>query len=193
MNYLAHLYLAPAGDECLLGNLLGDFVKNKDEFITYDKIYQGICFHRKIDQFTDAHLTFRKSRRRISEKNRRYAGVVIDVVYDHFLAKNWLVYSHIPLEIFVEDFYRILEKYAAILPKRLFDLKPAMIRENRLMLYRDQEGVALALERIAKRLSAPFMVEEIMREFIDNYQELQGDFSLFFPEAIEFAKNITEK
>lgn len=191
MNYLAHLYLSPPDDESLLGNLLGDFVKNKAEFSAYDKVYQGICFHRKIDQFTDTHYIFRKSRHRISEKNRRYAGIIIDIVYDHFLANNWDAYSNVPLETFVKNFYRILEKYSSILPKRLFDLKPAMIRENRLMLYRKQTGVAIALERVANRLSVPYVVDEVMAEFLSNYQKFQTDFYLFFGDVIEYAKSIT--
>jgi len=191
MNYLAHLYLSPADDESLLGNLLGDFVKNKAEFSNYDKIYQGICLHRKIDQFTDAHFIFRKSRQRISEKNRRYAGVLVDIFYDHFLAVNWEIYSQVSLDIFVNNFYRILEKYAPILPKRLFDLKPAMIQENRLMLYREQAGVAIALERVATRLSVPYVVDEALSEFSDCYQGFQTDFKLFFPDVIDYAKRIT--
>lgn len=191
MNYLAHLYLSPPDDESQLGNLLGDFVKNKAEFITYDKIYQGIGIHQKIDQFTDSHRIVLQSKQRISEKNRRYAGVLMDVFYDHFLAKDWKKYSSLPLERFVEDFYQVLEKHSRILPKRLVDIKPTMIRENWLLAYREQAGIAKALERIANRLSVPYVTDEAMAELSNNYQELQRDFDLFFPDVIEYAKSMT--
>jgi acyl carrier protein phosphodiesterase len=190
MNYLAHLYLSPSGDECRLGNLLGDFVKHKGEFIAYDKIYQGICFHQKIDQFMDSHPIILKSRQRISKKNRRYAGIIIDVFYDHFLAKNWGSYSHISLENFVENIYIILEKYSLILPKRLLDIKSSMIRENWLLSYREQTGIANTLKRIANRLRVFYAIDEAMAELKTNYQELEMDFNLFFNDAIEYAKSI---
>jgi acyl carrier protein phosphodiesterase len=190
MNYLAHLYLSPSDDESRLGNLLGDFVKNKSEFIAYDKIYQGICFHQKIDRFTDSHLIVLKSKQRISEKNRRYAGVLMDIFYDHFLAKNWQLYSPITLDTFVENFYKVLEKYSLILPKRLFDIKPSMIQENWLLSYRDQAGIFKALERIANRLSVPYVTDEVMAELSDNYQEFQTAFNLFFDDIIEYAKSM---
>jgi acyl carrier protein phosphodiesterase len=188
MNYLAHLYLSPPDDESRLGNLLGDFIKNKAEFSAYDKIYQGICFHQKIDGFTDSHPVVLQSKQRITKKNRKYAGVLIDVFYDHFLAKDWDKYSPIPLERFVEDFYQVLEKHSYILPKRLAEIKPAMILENWLLAYREQAGIAKALERITNRLSKPYATDEAMAELPHNYQELQRDFDSFFPDVVVYAK-----
>lgn len=193
MNYLAHLYLSPSDDESQLGNLLGDFVKNKVEFIAYDKIYQGIRFHQKIDRFTDSHDIFLKSRQRISEKNRKYAGVMVDIFYDHFLAKDWKTYSPITLESFADNFYNILNQYSFLLPKRLSDIMPSMIQENWLVSYKEQTGIAKALDRIAKRLTVPYKSDEVMAEFLDNYQEFQTDFHLFFGEVIEYAKSIASQ
>lgn len=190
MNYLAHLYLSPDDDESRLGNLLGDFVKNKGEFIAYDKIYQGICFHQKIDGFTDSHPVVLKSKRRISEKNRKYAGVLVDIFYDHFLAKDWGKYSPITLELFVANFYRVLEKYSNILPTRLLEIMPAMIQENWLLSYREPAGIEKALVRIAKRLSVPYVTDEVMAEFTNHYQEFQGDFHLFFGDVVAYAESM---
>ena len=107
MNYLAHIYLADHGSEkLLLGNFLGDFVRKSEEPAYEDTIRQGIHMHRKIDSFTDSHPIFLISRRRVSDLNRRYAGVLVDMFYDHFLAKNWQGYSGIHLEKYVHIFMK---------------------------------------------------------------------------------------
>ena len=190
MNYLAHLYLSPSDDESRLGNLLGDFVKNKEEFRAYDHLYQGISFHRKIDQFTDSHPIVLQSKQRFSEKNRRYAGILVDIFYDHFLAKDWQTYSPVTLEQFAADFYQVLEKYSDILPPRLLNLKPIMVRENWFVSYREQTGIAKALERITHRLSTPYVTDEVMADFANHYQEFQGDFDLFFGDVVAYAESI---
>src|SRR6476469_1163611 len=110
MNYLAHLYLADNSPESILGNLLGDFVKCQAAFNIYPiAIKKGIQLHRQVDAYTDSHAVVRESKKLISNINKRYAGIIIDVFYDHFLAKNWLTYSSIPLNEFAANVYAILQ------------------------------------------------------------------------------------
>src|ERR1051325_10142199 len=100
MNYLAHLFLAEDDPESLLGNLLGDFVKGAKKDDYPDSIRRGIELHRKVDRFTDAHRVVRSSLSLISPARRRFAGVLVDIFYDHLLAKDWQIYSSVPLATF---------------------------------------------------------------------------------------------
>ncbi|MEQ8198516.1 MAG: ACP phosphodiesterase [Clostridiaceae bacterium] len=113
MNYLAHIYLADNNDKSMLGNFLGDFVNKalENEF-EYD-IRSGIYMHRKLDSFTDSNPFVLESKKRISKENRRFAGVLVDLFYDHFLAKNWSEYSSIPLEEYADNFYGILKRHSS--------------------------------------------------------------------------------
>ena len=114
MNYLAHLYLAEVSGTSLVGNFLGDFIKGRLEQAHLPKEYEvGVSLHRKIDVFTDSHPVVLRSRTRISKLRRRYAGIVIDMAYDHFLALNWTGYCDMPLNQLVQNFY--LESLEAFL------------------------------------------------------------------------------
>lgn len=108
MNYLAHLYLAERSVEGLLGSLLGDFVKGPLDDKYPEAIRRGIVLHRSIDSFTDAHPLHLESRNRIGRARRRYAGIIVDVTYDHFLCRYWSDYSDETLESFVARVYEIL-------------------------------------------------------------------------------------
>src|SRR6476661_6124760 len=117
MNYLAHLFLSEGTPESLIGNLLGDFVKGTPVNLYPEEIRKGIDLHRKVDSYTDSHAIVRSSKSLVCADRRRFAGVLIDVFYDHFLAKNWLEYSEIPLRDFSRHVYKILQDNRDILPE----------------------------------------------------------------------------
>ena len=118
MNFLAHLYLSKSDTNIMIGNFIADHIQgNKYENFSKE-IQQGIFLHREIDTFTDAHEVVRKSKRRLHERYRHYDGVIIDIFYDYFLAKNWATYSAIPLELFTKSVYNLLEKVKLDLPKK---------------------------------------------------------------------------
>lgn len=154
-------------------------------------IRQGIHMHRKLDSFTDFHPVFQVSRRRISDLNRRFAGVLIDMFYDHYLARNWLDYSTVSLEDFAEDFYDILERNRSILPDRLKYMMPYLKGENWLLSYGEIPGIEQAVNNVARRFahSRRPMINPI-QELINNYEGLENDFKAFFPEAMVHANQI---
>lgn len=191
MNYLAHIHLSDNSEENMLGNFLGDFVSKslEDEFVY--SIKQGILMHKKLDTFTDSHPNFSNSRERISSANRRLAGVLIDIFYDHFLAKNWSDYSSVSLEEYADNFYKILKKYSYCLPDKLTRRMPFMIEENWLLSYRDISGIQVAVDRISKRFSnTRHPLVNPIDELINNYEGLQNDFKCFYPEAIQYANKL---
>src|SRR4051812_25190324 len=100
MNFLAHAFLAFGHTDVMLGSMMGDFVKGPLDNRHPPDILRGLTLHRRVDTYTDAHATVALSRSRISPARRRYAGILIDLFYDHYLAANWQQYSTEPLDQF---------------------------------------------------------------------------------------------
>jgi acyl carrier protein phosphodiesterase len=194
MNYLAHIYLSDNSEENMLGNFLGDFVSKSLEDEFEYSIKQGIYMHKKLDTFTDSHPDFLRSRKRISTTNSRLSGVLIDIFYDHFLAKYWSAYSSISLEEYTDNFYNILKKFSYCLPDKLIKRMPFIIEENWLLSYRDINGIKISVERISKRFSnTKHPLINPIEELINNYESLEKDFKCFYPHAIEYANELKLK
>lgn len=187
MNYLAHCYLADNTDDSIIGNLLGDFVKGRPDGRYSKAITSAIFFHRKVDAFTDAHPVTRTSRNRIGPKRRRFAGVIVDVCYDHFLATYWRYFAATDLRSYIERVYYALDRNRALLPERLQRVLPRMVSEDWLGGYADLTRVGKALDRIAGRLSRGDRFMQAVVEIESNYGALQRDFLDFFPELVRFA------
>ena len=187
MNYLAHIYLARHSDEAMLGALLGDFVKPHAGLQYSAAIDAEIVTHRKVDSFTDAHPLVLEAKAMFDGPQRRYAGIVLDVFYDHLLAKNWARYADFPLAPFINRFYGTLTRHSALLPERLARMTPYMIEQDWLGSYADYAGVELAVRRISTRLSKNG--EQMRAGLVDlhaNYAALETGFHAFFPELIAF-------
>ena len=103
MNYLAHLYLAGDDSELLIGGLMGDFVKGRVDPARPAAVRAGILLHRRVDSFTDQHPVVRRSKARIDPEFRRYAGILVDLFFDHFLACDWPAYSRQPLPQYADQ------------------------------------------------------------------------------------------
>lgn len=189
MNWLAHAYLSTGTDEDLLGSILGDFILGVDWKLKYNKhIQQGILRHFEVDRFTDCHPVFLRSCERISERNRKYAHVYVDIYYDHYLAKNWSVYSDEKLEDFIDHFYDVLHRNEALLSPKLKPIVPFMIQGNWLLSYRKIWGIQSVIRRLAHRIPRKSTFHEGSEEFLDHYDEFEEDFAEFFPLIVEHIK-----
>jgi acyl carrier protein phosphodiesterase len=188
VNYLAHLFLSERTPESFIGNLLGDFIKGSSKYLYPDEIRKGIELHQKIDTYTDSHQIFRSSKRLISPNRRRFAGVMIDVFYDHFLAKNWLDYSEIPLLDFSGRVYQVLQDNHNILPESLQRILPEIIAQDWLTSYKEVPAIDNTLKRISARIKRTNNLADGVEELKFNYQQLESDFSAFFPDLINYTK-----
>ena len=108
MNFLAHIYLSNDNDFLKIGNFIADSIHGNNYLHFEEEVKKGIILHRHIDTFTDSHPTYRKSKHRLHQKYGHYSGVIMDIVYDHFLAKNWNNYSNEKLEDYADKFYKLL-------------------------------------------------------------------------------------
>ena len=188
MNYLAHLYLAERSAGGLLGSLFGDFVKGPLGDGYAEAIRRGIVLHRSIDSFTDAHPLHLGSRNRIGRVRRRFAGIIVDVTYDHFLCRYWPDYSSDSLESFVAHVYEILHEHREELPDRLRRIAPHMIADDWLSSYGDLANVGRALDGISRRITRRNPLAGAVTEIEANYPALDDDFRRFFPELEAYAR-----
>ncbi|MFB9058149.1 ACP phosphodiesterase [Mariniflexile ostreae] len=188
MNYLAHIFLSGDNELVTIGNFMADGIKGKN-YKNYPKdIQTGILLHRNIDTFTDAHQTVRLSTKRLHKKYSHYSGVIVDILYDHFLAKNWSRYCEIPLEVYVADFYEALKTNIDVLPLRIQKMMPYMIADNWLLSYASIEGISKILVGMNHRTKNRSSMNEAIIELKAFYTEFEAEFSDFFDELIVFSK-----
>lgn len=184
MNFLAHIYLSGDNDLIKIGNFMADGIRGK-HFESYPlEIQKGIILHRAIDTFTDAHPIFRQSTKKLHEKYHHYAGVIVDVFYDHFLAKNWNTYSDEKLEKFVDRFYQSLHNNHSILSERTKGMMPYMIEQNWLVSYQTVEGINQILTQMDQRTKNESKMRFASQELTEYYSEFEAHFSEFFEELI---------
>jgi acyl carrier protein phosphodiesterase len=189
MNFLAHIYLSGDNDLIKIGNFMADGIRGK-HFESYPiDVQKGIILHRAIDTFTDAHPIFRQSTKRLHENYHHYAGVIVDVFYDHFLAKNWSKYSDEKLDLFVDRFYQSLQDNNAILSERTKGMMPYMIKYNWLVSYQTVEGINRILTQMDHRTNNESKMRFATNELSEFYSEFETEFSEFFKELILFSND----
>ena len=183
MNYLAHLLLAEQDPHGWLGALMGDFVKGAIDPGLPAGIRRGIALHRRIDTFTDAHPVHRASRNRIVGARRRYAGIIVDLCYDHFLAIGWARHAALPLDEFTALVYGALARHRALLPPGLARVAPRMAAQDWLGSYRHLDAAGAALDGIATRSPRTAPLAGAIEDVRSRYRELEEDFEAFFPSS----------
>jgi acyl carrier protein phosphodiesterase len=189
MNYLAHIYLSGENDLVTIGNFIADGIKGKNYKKRKKDVQIGVLLHRHIDTFTDAHKTVRKSTKRLHKKYGHYSGVIVDILYDHFLAKNWEKYCDIPLEDYINNFYDLLEEHFEILPLRIQKMMPYMITDNWLLSYASIDGISRVLEGMNRRTKNRSGMDKAVNELEEFYTEFENEFTLFFDELITSSKD----
>mgnify|MGYP000675203977 CR=1 FL=1 len=189
MNYLAHIYLSGESELITIGNFIADGIKGKNYKTYPDDIQIGILLHRYIDSYTDSHPTFRKSTKRLHKKYSHYSGIIVDMLYDHFLAKNWNHYSNIDLTLYAENFYTSLEIHYPILPMRIQKMIPYMLTDNWLVSYASKEGIGRALDGLNRRTRNKSNMNEAIYELDEFYSSFENEFTHFFNEVIIFSEN----
>lgn len=189
MNYLAHLYLSGNDEDALVGNFIGDYVKGK----SYQKfpagIQKGILLHRNIDSFTDKHPKFREAKRLFNGDYGLYSGIVIDVIYDHFLAKNWNDYSPLTLREFAKYSHAILLSHFNHLPKQVQGFLPFLIQHRRLESYAATQGIQKSLEIMSRYTSLPDNSKRAITVMKSNNPFFEENFAEFMGELVHFVTN----
>ena len=185
MNYLAHLYFAEDTPESRVGNLMADFVRGPVDRQPYrGAVMRGMRSHVAVDRYTDGHDVVRESKALVSRPRRRFAGIIVDVCYDHFLARNWPDFSDEPLSDFIERTYGSLRAYRGDMPPVMARVIRHMVKNDWLGGYREVSGIGRALDGLSTRLRRPNSLAGSVEELEANYEEMEGQFLRFFPDLV---------
>ncbi len=186
MNFLAHAHLSGKNQELLVGNLIADAVKGNQFSLYPEMVAQGIWLHRQIDTFTDSHPIVARSKNTIRQQAGRYSGVVVDIYYDHFLARMWDHFSKIPLDQFTASAYHILGDHSYLLPARVKRILPYMIAQNWLNGYANLEELKRIFYGMDRRTKLVSGMRWAVDTLEDHYDSLKIDFENLYPELIAF-------
>ena len=187
MNFLAHIHLSGPNQWIQTGNFMADTVRGKDYLQHPIEIQKGILLHRAIDTFTDAHSLFRSSTKRLHAKYHHYSGVIVDIFYDHFLAKNFHDYSESSLADFTQNFYRFLENHTEALTEKTQHLLPYMVQQDWLFNYQYTDGIARILGQMDRRIQRETHMQDAVQELQEFYPEFEQEFRQFYHEVQQFS------
>lgn len=183
MNFLAHLFLSGETSPLMIGNFIGDYVKGNQLEKYTPQIQKGIRLHRKIDSFTDSHEIVKVSTARFKPCYQRYASVVIDIIYDHYLATLWNQYSNVSLGKFVDQVHSYLLRHYFTLPNQVKGFLPFLIKSRRLENYKHLWGIEKSLAIMANYSTLPPESECGIKVLENEYEELEKEFSIFFKDV----------
>ncbi len=194
MNYLGHSLLAylPSGFEqgLAVGHFIADFIKGNAAFLTLPQPVQlGVQMHRATDAFTDQHGASRRMASRLQPNFGKYAPVIVDVVYDHFLCKHWANYCSWPLAQHAKGYYAILHTHTHLMPERAASVLKHMSRDNWLVHYGSEKGLWLSLNGLARRSSAGKHIPEAAELVLAQSESFQSDFEAFMSDLLIFKAN----
>jgi acyl carrier protein phosphodiesterase len=189
MNFLAHIYLSGDDKLLMIGNLIGDTVKGRKYEDLQPIIRKGVLMHRAIDDFTDRHPINAKVRKLLHPEFGKYAGVYLDMFYDHFLAAGWDDFSaDVSLKTFCTRFYfNALLRYK-YLPMRIKALLSMFILGNRLKNYSRLDSLEDSLEFMHKHSKLPRTGKDAVICLVNNYDVIKEAFYEFFPLLVNHTK-----
>lgn len=187
MNFLAHALLAGDDPALVVGGVVGDWIKGPLPAGLPPDLARGVALHRAIDSHAETHPAFRRSRARVSPARRRYAGVLVDIFYDHLLAANWKSLHHQPFDLFRQVVYAEVAARLPELPDHAhFGLK-LMTTQDWFHGYARIDGMADVLHRMSRRARRPNPLAGGEEEFLADAAGFRADFDEWLMDALDFA------
>ena len=185
MNYFAHLYLSQPTAASAVGNLLGDFAKGVVVNDLPQAVSNGLQNHRAVDRFTDSHPIVKDLTPLFSKQRRRFAGIALDVYFDHLLIKHWSEFDNRALDEVIQTCYQHMQTGQSLMPsKRMVTTTTKMVDYDWFGSYRDIKSVAQALDRIALRIRFKNNFKNVMEEIEHHHDAIELGFLTFFPELV---------
>ncbi|GAB3814219.1 acyl carrier protein phosphodiesterase [Pontibacter rugosus] len=177
----------------MIGNFIADAVKGKQAELYPERVAKGIRLHRLIDTYTDTHPVVAETKARLRPKYKKFAPVVSDMYFDHFLAAHFQTYTGFLLPEFVMNAYALIQKHHALLPLRMQHMFSYMQRQNWLESYAQVQGIGQALEGISRRATFASGMETAAAELVENYKLYFQDFDVFFPQLVQYVSEVKEQ
>jgi acyl carrier protein phosphodiesterase len=188
MNFLAHALLAGDTPALIVGGVVGDWIKGALPGSLPDDLSRGVALHRAIDHYAESHPAFKRSRARVSPERRRYAGVLVDVFYDHLLARNWDDIHGQPLDEYCEAVYGLIRERLHDLPASAHPALALMEKQDWLSSYAHIEGIADVLARMSRRARQPNPLMHGEQEYLADVDGFTGDFHEWLADARVFCR-----
>ena len=188
MNFLAHLYLSRHNDELMIGNFIADSVKGSSLSAYSPGIAKGIRMHRAIDSFTDSHPVFLNSVRRLRPRYHKYSGVIVDIYYDHFLARNWEQHAVDSLSEFTRKIHALLRANHHLFPPRSKHFMNYMFANEIPIPYATISGIEKVLQGMSRRAKFESGMDQAGKELLEWGTEFESEFNSFMPDVKEFTK-----
>ncbi len=183
MNFLAHSYLSPNIPLIKLGNTFGDFVKGKAMLDVHPEVVKGVLLHREIDSFTDKHPITQECKKIFINQIGLFSGIVVDMVYDHFLAKNWQQYSNLSLGEYAQNLYKDFDNQHDNLPEKVCQVVPYMKAQNWILSYQTVEGLEKILKQMSQRISNKKELNSCIPLLLTHENTIESMFFEFFESA----------
>ncbi len=187
MNFLAHVFLGNAQPSAIVGQLCGDFVRGSKLDGFSEPVQAAIRHHRSVDSYTDRHEINLGARELFASPHRRFAGIIVDVVYDHFLATDWDTYSDVPLQEYVDLVHESLASHESMLPDNLKRFAPILQSQKILQNNQHRSHIDLTLKRLSQRRKSMLPLASAAPFLWQRETELKRAFDAFFPQLIAFA------
>jgi acyl carrier protein phosphodiesterase len=191
VNYLAHTHLSFGRPAWVAGNFLADVLRGRQAFENLpEDVRQGVALHEAIDEFTDSHPLVRESVALLRPRQGRYAGVVLDILYDHLLARHWERFSETDLDSFSMEAYAAYRAHAHLMPDPVWARLDRMIAHNWLTGYDTVESLRFVFARMTERASFENRFHEAHEEMDRHGPVLETAFLAFYPELIDHARSV---
>jgi acyl carrier protein phosphodiesterase len=194
VNHLAHTLLAGSEEALQLGGMLGDFVHGAPDPARFaPRVIEGIRLHRAIDVYTDAHAEVLAAKARLPPPYRRYAGILLDMWFDHCLARDFSRWSDQPLALRSAALRGLLRREQPRLPPGLRRFSAYMEQNDLPAAYADRAVLGQALAGIGQRLSRANPLASALPVLAEREAVLQQHFEAFFPQLQAFARGWVEQ
>jgi len=181
VNFLAHLVLSPGGEKIMAGNFFADQVKGHAWQYLEEEYAQGVLLHRRIDTFVDAHPLVREAKQLLDPRFGLFKGVLLDVFWDHFLARDLDLHSGLSLIPFVDHAHQTLTAHAPYFHPRAAHLVEAMKRGHWLTGYAHLSSVDTILKQMSARFPHANPMGQGLEALEASYDPLERIFCEFWP------------
>lgn len=180
MNHLAHLYLSSNNEEEMVGQFIADAVKGNDFNLYRSDIRNGILLHRWVDSYTDTHELVKELRAEYRPALGLYSGVLIDLVFDYFLAKDFELHSGRELEEFQQFTFSVLNKHEEKFPERMKSYFFHMKDKEFMLKYAHPVGMATIVRQMGMRSSRGEALVQAGDSFLNHAESASKYFPSFF-------------
>ena len=182
MNFLAHLYLSGDDEGLIIGNFIGDEIKGNKWQLLDEDVARGVLMHRQIDHYTDTHPICQEVSHQIRPYFGKWAGVALDLCWDHFLAKSWNEHHSSKLKDFSTSTYSFLKENKGRLPDQSRHMLRYMSQYDWLFNYSRLEGMDSSYRGLSRRIGRENSLHRGAEMIVAEHDFLEQKFNEFFPE-----------